>query len=215
MDSASIDIVKQRQDPLRARYRSVAADARITDCARTGAEGDAEPFHGNRGARRGTRNAVALWHPSRRRWLQRPAECGRYAMCRPRELPGRYTAHRCGSARGSTPVEVVVDADVDVRGTLLVDRSVPIGFQGMRCRVHLQPADDADPAKVQMLLAAAEHSCVVMQTLRQGVPVETRWRAAQARGGAISGAGARSNLTPTTRFGQQAVLWPLPESMRA
>jgi uncharacterized OsmC-like protein len=71
-------------------------------------------------------------------------------------------------------LEVLVDANLDVRGTLLVDRSVPVGFQHMRCRIQLQPVDDADPAKVQMLIAAAEHSCVVLQTLRKGVPVEAR-----------------------------------------
>jgi DNA replication protein DnaC len=71
-------------------------------------------------------------------------------------------------------LEVMVEADLDVRGTLLVDRSVPVGFQRMRCQVHLQLADDADPARAQMLLAAAEHSCVVLQTLRKGVSIDAR-----------------------------------------
>lgn len=66
-----------------------------------------------------------------------------------------------------------VTADVDVRGTLLVDKAVPVGFQSMQCHVDAQAAEDTDPKLVQRLLAAAEHSCVVMQTLRSGVPIET------------------------------------------
>ena len=44
--ASTSSIVKQRQDPLRARYRSVAADAQITDSARTVADVAADPFHG-------------------------------------------------------------------------------------------------------------------------------------------------------------------------
>jgi uncharacterized OsmC-like protein len=69
-------------------------------------------------------------------------------------------------------LEVGVNAEADVRGTLIVDPSVPVGFQRMRCCLRLQPADDTDPASMQMLLAAAEYGCVVLQTLRKGVAVE-------------------------------------------
>lgn len=72
-----------------------------------------------------------------------------------------------------TSLEVNVTADVDVRGTLLVDRTVPVGFQSMQCHVDVQAAEGTNPQLMQKLLAAAEHSCVVLQTLRSGVPVET------------------------------------------
>jgi uncharacterized OsmC-like protein len=70
-------------------------------------------------------------------------------------------------------IEVTVDAECDVRGCLLVDPTVPVGFQRMHCRVQLQPMHDADDEAIRMLLAAAERSCVVLQTLRNGVTVET------------------------------------------
>jgi uncharacterized OsmC-like protein len=73
-----------------------------------------------------------------------------------------------------TWLEVDVTADVDVRGTLLVDRTVPVGFQAMRCDVDLRAADGTDAKLLSRLLTAAEHSCVVLQTLRSGVPIETR-----------------------------------------
>jgi hypothetical protein len=68
---------------------------------------------------------------------------------------------------------VDVTANVDVRGTLVVDRQVPVGFQKMQCRVAIQAAPGTDSKLVEKLLAAAEHSCVNLQTLRSGVAVET------------------------------------------
>jgi uncharacterized OsmC-like protein len=168
-------IVKQRQDPLRARYRTVAGDARITDSARTAADGAGDPFHGTvvpgdgHGAhwRVGIHRAVGGYHD-----LPNPGDmlCAALASCLDTTL--RMVADRLEIHLKS--LEVTVDAEVDVRGTLVVDRGVPVGFQRMQCRVHLQPSDDADLAKVQMLLAAAEHSCVVLQTLRNGVLVDAR-----------------------------------------
>jgi uncharacterized OsmC-like protein len=71
-------------------------------------------------------------------------------------------------------LNIAVEADVDVRGCLMVDPKVRVGFQQMRCRVDLQPGAEVDAEKVQMLLAAAERCCVVMQTLRNGVAVDAR-----------------------------------------
>ena len=71
-------------------------------------------------------------------------------------------------------LEVKVDAECDVRGCLLVERSVPVGFQRMRCSVRLQTTDRLDEEAIRRLIAAAEHSCVVMQTLRNGVTVQTQ-----------------------------------------
>jgi len=175
MGNTSTGIVKQRQDPLRARYSSVTADAWITDCARTVTDGGADPFHGivvpgeRHGAQWhfGIHRAVGGYHD-----LPNPGDmlCAALASCLDATL--RMVADRLEIQIQS--LEVLVDAKLDVRGSLLVDRNVPVAFQHMRCRIRLQPVDDADPAKVQMLIAAAEHSCVVLQTLRKGVPVEAR-----------------------------------------
>jgi uncharacterized OsmC-like protein len=67
---------------------------------------------------------------------------------------------------------VTAEADVDVRGTLCIAPDVPVGFQRMRLTVRLRVAPGADPARVDMLRAAGEHCCVVLQTLRSGVPVD-------------------------------------------
>jgi hypothetical protein len=39
----------------------------------------------------------------------------------------------------------------------------------------MQPADSSDPAKLEKLVAAAECSCVVLQTLRSGVQMHTHF----------------------------------------
>lgn len=82
---------------------------------------------------------------------------------------------RIGSKFLLQSLEVSVRAEVDVRGTLLVDRNVPVGFQKIRCQVHLEPGANVPPEKMKMLQAAVEHSCVVLQTLRNGVAVETQF----------------------------------------
>jgi uncharacterized OsmC-like protein len=175
MAKTSVSIVKQRQDPLRERYRSTVNEARITDRARTLNDGASDPFHGTVVAgeghgspwRFGIHRAVGGDHD-----LPNPGDmlCAALASCLGSTI--RMIADRL-DIRIET-LEVAVTAEVDVRGTLLVNRSVPVGFQGMQCRVRLHPAAGADPAKLQVLLAAAEHSCVVLGTLRKGVPVETR-----------------------------------------
>lgn len=70
-----------------------------------------------------------------------------------------------------TELSVRVDASCDLRGTMCVDASVPVGFQKMDVGVHVRAAPGTDPAKLDMLLAATEHCCVVLRTLREGVPI--------------------------------------------
>lgn len=69
------------------------------------------------------------------------------------------------------PAEVSVAGDIDLRGTLCVSQEVPVGFQHMGISVRLELGPDTPPRMKDKLLAAAEHCCVVLRTLRQGVPV--------------------------------------------
>ena len=67
---------------------------------------------------------------------------------------------------------VEVTADVDVRGTLTMDQTVPVGFQAMRCLVTLRAKSGTDLEKLEKLKVIAEHCCIVRQTLANGVPIE-------------------------------------------
>ena len=51
-----------------------------------------------------------------------------------------------------------VTGEVDVRGTLAVEASVPIGFQQFHCRLELRVPEGTDPALIQRLLAGAEEA---------------------------------------------------------
>ncbi|MDD9967965.1 MAG: OsmC family protein [Myxococcales bacterium] len=70
-----------------------------------------------------------------------------------------------------TELRVAVDAEVDVRGTLMVDPKVPVGFQRMQVRLHLRAAPGTNARKLELLPQVAEHCCVVLQTLRAAVDI--------------------------------------------
>ena len=55
------------------------------------------------------------------------------------------------------------EGDLDFRGTLAVDRDVPVGFTEIRLRFDLE--SDASPEKLETLLRLTERYCVVLQTL--------------------------------------------------
>ena len=54
-------------------------------------------------------------------------------------------------------LDVEVTADVDVRGAMVVDRKVPVGFQSMNCNVRLRAKDGTNPEHIETLRVAAEH----------------------------------------------------------
>ena len=70
-------------------------------------------------------------------------------------------------------LEVAVEGDVDVRGAMGIDKQVPVGFQAMRCCVRLGVKEGTDPQLLKKLQVLAERCCVVQQTLRSGVPIQT------------------------------------------
>ncbi|HVS42737.1 MAG TPA: OsmC family protein [Candidatus Dormibacteraeota bacterium] len=64
---------------------------------------------------------------------------------------------------------VRAEGDLDFRGTLGVDREVPVGFRAIRLLFDL--STDAPAEQVATLLRLTERYCVVFQTLAGGVPV--------------------------------------------
>jgi uncharacterized OsmC-like protein len=65
---------------------------------------------------------------------------------------------------------VVAEGDLDFRGTLGVERDVPVGFRAIRLAFQLE--SDAKPDELATLLKLTERYCVVYQTLRSGPPIE-------------------------------------------
>lgn len=60
---------------------------------------------------------------------------------------------------------VHAEGDLDFRGTLSVDREVPVGFTDIRLRLGLE--SDASEEQLATLLRLTERYCVVFQTLAQ------------------------------------------------
>jgi len=65
--------------------------------------------------------------------------------------------------------QVEVEGDIDFRGTLGVDREAAVGFE--RIAVTFNVDTDATQEQLDKLLAVTERYCVVLQTIRKGVPV--------------------------------------------
>jgi uncharacterized OsmC-like protein len=77
-------------------------------------------------------------------------------------------------------LEVTVEGDLDLRGTLGIAKDVAVGFLRVRVRFDIRaPSATADELKA--LREKTEQYCVVMQTLRQPPPVATEWATAAAR----------------------------------
>jgi uncharacterized OsmC-like protein len=174
MATKSASLVQLRQQPLRNRYRQAPAEAWIRDGAKTinGCAGDA--FHGavlpansvDAPIQFGIHRAVGGDHD-----YPNPGDLLSAALAACFASTLRMIAEHLDIRLAS--LDVAVDADCDVRGCLLVDPSTPVGFQRMSCRVRIEPEGRIDSERMQMLVAAAEQSCVVLQTLRNGVAIQT------------------------------------------
>ena len=68
-------------------------------------------------------------------------------------------------------IEVTVEGDLDLRGTLGLDREVPAGFAAIRVRFDVD-APGEDPERISSLLTKTERYCTVLRTLVEPPPIE-------------------------------------------
>jgi uncharacterized OsmC-like protein len=66
--------------------------------------------------------------------------------------------------------KIRANAQVDVRGTLMIDKSVPVEFQCMHIDA-LIIAKNANEKLLNTLIKGAKHSCIVYQTIKKGIPI--------------------------------------------
>jgi uncharacterized OsmC-like protein len=69
---------------------------------------------------------------------------------------------------------VMVEGDLDFRGTLGVSKDAPVGFKAIRLIFNV--ANDVTTEQIQTLTKLTERYCVVYQTLTKGVSIETRFQ---------------------------------------
>jgi uncharacterized OsmC-like protein len=69
-----------------------------------------------------------------------------------------------------TDAKLIAEGDLDFRGTLGVAKDAPVGFREIRLKFKLE--SDAPDEQLKKLIELTERYCVVMQTIRNAVPVE-------------------------------------------
>ncbi len=166
--------VYNAQKPLKAKYRETPGSAMIVDHARTSGKTASDPFHSTVepmdgcgvSVPVGVHRAVGGLHDA-----PTPGDllCAALAACQDSAV--RMVANLLGVEL--LELEVRVTASVDVRGTMGMDTSVPVGFQSMTCDVRMKAIEGTSPDLLQKLQVAAERCCVVQQTLKSPPQVKT------------------------------------------
>jgi uncharacterized OsmC-like protein len=162
------------QAPLRAQYRSSPELARVTDRASTGGTDSRDSLHSTVTPMPGCGAAVPVGvHRAIGGLHDAPTPgdilCAALAACQDSAV--RMVANILGIELESLAVEVT--GEVDARGTMAMDGQVRVGFQSMRCDVRMRAPEGTSPALLRNLQVAAERCCVVLQTLRAPLAVQT------------------------------------------
>jgi uncharacterized OsmC-like protein len=71
-------------------------------------------------------------------------------------------------------IQVTVDGDMDLRGTLGISKDVPVGFETIRVNFDVT-APTATPEQLLALREKTEQYCVVMQTLAHPPKMQPEW----------------------------------------
>ena len=162
--------LKSLQKPLKEHYRNDPAASRITLTAKGGQTAapvacsvdigraiyQAEAHTGVGGAGTGACSGDLL--------------LGALSAC------AQITCQMVAAAMGvpTQRIEVTVDGDLDLRGTLAISKDVPVGFQRIQLRFDIV-APQATPEQLRGLREKTEQYCVVMQTLIQPPSLQTEW----------------------------------------
>ncbi len=72
-------------------------------------------------------------------------------------------------------IEVKVEGDLDLRGTLGISKEVPVGFETIRVAFEID-APDATAEQLDKLREKTEQYCVVMQTLAHPPVLQVKWQ---------------------------------------
>jgi uncharacterized OsmC-like protein len=71
-------------------------------------------------------------------------------------------------------IDVTVDGDMDLSGTLGISKEVPVGFKAIRVKFNID-APQATPEQIRGLQEKTEQYCVVLQTMLHPPKIENRW----------------------------------------
>jgi uncharacterized OsmC-like protein len=170
---------------LDARYRQHPEAARIVKRARSGPADGRDPFHGTVAPENPDAPYGVVWDYGIDRAIgglhdaPNPGEllCGALAACADGTV--RMIAGRLGIELEQ--LEVEVSGELDVRGTLAVDRSVPVGFGRLATAIRVRAAQGTSVKRLEQLAIATEQFCVVLDKLRRGVTVDVTFTPNEGR----------------------------------
>ena len=162
--------VRSLQRPLKDRYRQDPTSSRITLTAR-GSEADApiacsidlgraiynaQAHQGVGGAGTGACSGDLL--------------LGALAAC------AQITCQMVAASMGipTESIDVTVEGDLDLQGTLGTSKESPVGFHGIRVIFDVR-APQATKEQLSALQAKTEQYCVVMRTLQSPPKIEHTW----------------------------------------
>src|SRR6201989_1540679 len=156
--------LRELQRPLKEQYPSDPSSSRITLTARGGEASESMPTECS--VDRGGAIYEAQAHPG----VGGPGTggcsgdllLGALAAC------AQLTCQMVATAMGldAKRIEVIVEGDLDLRGTLGIDREVGAGFDAIRMRFEID-APDASEEDLEGLMKRTERYCTVLQTLRR------------------------------------------------
>ncbi|HZD32215.1 MAG TPA: OsmC family protein [Candidatus Angelobacter sp.] len=72
-------------------------------------------------------------------------------------------------------IDVTVEGDLDLQGTLGISKEAPVGFQTLRVIFDIR-APQATAEQLGSLRAKTEQYCVVLQTLQNPPQIENKWK---------------------------------------
>lgn len=151
--------LRVRQGPLKERYRADAGAAMIT----LEASGALEPADVACSVGTGAAIARAGLHPST--GGDSTAACSGDMLLQALVACAGVTLRAVATNRDlDVAGNVRAEGDLDVRGTLGVDRTTPVGFGAIRLVFELE--SEAQDHVLQELVETTERHCVVLQSLR-------------------------------------------------
>lgn len=165
-------IVYQRHQPLNALYLKDPQKAMIIDVAEVIGTNLDDPFRTSVNINDelqvsfpiGVHRAIGGDHD-----FPNPGDILSAALAACFESTLRMIANRLQIELKETRVKA--SAIVDVRGTLMLDPSVPVGFQQMKLDIELK-GRTVKENMLPTLVNAAKHCCVIYQTIKKGIPIE-------------------------------------------
>jgi len=173
--------IRERQAPLKAGYQADPATAHQITRVFSATTGD-DPMRIQIGTEAGDNarwNAAA--HPSVGGYEDTPCSgdllIASYAACQ--EITLRLVAVAMGI--DLQKVDLTVEGEWDARGTLGVDREVPVGYTRIHTTINV--VSDAPEEQVQKLLDRYERYCVVGQTLRNPAEITSSYTIEPATAG--------------------------------